>query len=73
MTVLLLYNIQGFYLPLAVGQFLSSASIKLFVFQGVTFPAMHAMLGVWAPRLERSKLTAFAYAGTSIETKPIPR
>ena len=32
-------------------------------YQGVTFPAMHAMWGKWAPLYERTKLTGFSYAG----------
>jgi len=31
--------------------------------QGVTFPAMHAMLGKWAPPLERSMMATLAFAG----------
>ena len=38
----------------------------MFFYQGVTFPAMHAMWGKWAPLYERSKLTGFSYAGTSM-------
>lgn len=34
-----------------------------FDLQGTVFPAMHTMWGKWAPPLERSKLTAFTYAG----------
>ena len=37
-------------------------------FQGVTFPAMHAMWGSWAPPLERSKLATFTYAGSHMGT-----
>ena len=33
------------------------------VFQGVTFPAMHAMWSYWAPPLERSKLVPATYSG----------
>ncbi|KAL3889635.1 hypothetical protein ACJMK2_001971 [Sinanodonta woodiana] len=36
--------------------------------EGVTFPAMHAMWGKWAPLWERSKLTAFTYAGSQLGT-----
>lgn len=32
-------------------------------FQGVTFPAMHAMWASWAPPLERSRLLTISYAG----------
>lgn len=31
--------------------------------EGVTFPAMHAMLARWIPPLERSKFAAYVYAG----------
>ncbi|XP_067665281.1 sialin-like [Haliotis asinina] len=34
--------------------------------EGVTFPAMHAMWGNWAPILERSKLAGFSYAGAQL-------
>ena len=37
-------------------------------FQGVTFPAMHAMWGVWAPPLERSRLSSLGYAGCHFGT-----
>ncbi|XP_064652399.1 sialin-like [Lineus longissimus] len=36
--------------------------------EGVTFPAMHAMWGNWAPPLERSKLGAFTYTGAHMGT-----
>lgn len=36
--------------------------------QGVTFPAMQAMWGHWAPPLERSKLVTISYAGLSLGT-----
>src|SRR6218665_3391320 len=32
-------------------------------FQGALYPAMHAMLGQWAPPMERSKLCGITYAG----------
>jgi MFS family permease len=32
--------------------------------EGVTFPAMHAMLTKWGPPLERSKLATLCYSGT---------
>ena len=35
----------------------------LIYLQGVTFPAMNAMWGHWAPIWERSKLAGFSYAG----------
>lgn len=36
--------------------------------EGVTFPAMHAMLARWVPPLERSKYGAFIYAGVNFGT-----
>lgn len=36
--------------------------------EGVTFPAMHAMLARWIPPLERSKFAALVYAGTNFGT-----
>lgn len=36
--------------------------------EGVTFPAMHAMLARWVPPLERSKFAALVYAGTNFGT-----
>ncbi|XP_050392280.1 sialin isoform X1 [Patella vulgata] len=36
--------------------------------EGVTFPSMHAMFGVWSPILERSKLTSLAYSGAQMGT-----
>lgn len=36
--------------------------------EGVTFPAMHAMLARWIPPLERSKFAAYVYAGANFGT-----
>ncbi|XP_064652754.1 sialin-like isoform X2 [Lineus longissimus] len=36
--------------------------------EGVTYPTMHAMMGKWAPPLERSRLLSVAYAGGQIGT-----
>ncbi|XP_054722553.1 sialin-like [Uloborus diversus] len=36
--------------------------------EGVTFPAMHAIIGVWLPRLERSSLATLIYSGAQIGT-----
>ena len=33
-------------------------------YQGVTFPAVHALLGRWTPPLERSKMASFTFSGT---------
>ncbi|XP_033757483.1 LOW QUALITY PROTEIN: uncharacterized transporter slc-17.2-like [Pecten maximus] len=46
--------------------FLIVLRIILGICSGVTFPAMHALWGSWAPPLERSKLTAFTYAGAQL-------
>eukprot|EP00088_Acartia_fossae_P010328 TRINITY_DN15141_c0_g1_i3.p1 TRINITY_DN15141_c0_g1~~TRINITY_DN15141_c0_g1_i3.p1 ORF type:complete len:555 (+),score=53.77 TRINITY_DN15141_c0_g1_i3:130-1794(+) len=34
--------------------------------EGVTFPAMHAMLSKWAPPNERSRLSSWVYSGASL-------
>ena len=34
--------------------------------QGVTYPAMHALLGKWAPPLERSRMATIALSGAYI-------
>eukprot|EP00045_Choanoeca_perplexa_P006649 m.57291 g.57291 ORF g.57291 m.57291 type:complete len:592 (-) comp13717_c0_seq2:131-1906(-) len=36
--------------------------------EGVTFPAMHAMLAKWGPPLERSKLATLCYSGSFFGT-----
>lgn len=38
------------------------------IFEGVTFPAMHALWSRWAPPLERSKLVTAAYSGSYFGT-----
>uniref|UniRef100_A0A0P4Y9Z8 Sialin n=1 Tax=Daphnia magna TaxID=35525 RepID=A0A0P4Y9Z8_9CRUS len=38
------------------------------IFEGVTFPAMHALWSRWAPPLERSKLVTIAYSGSYFGT-----
>lgn len=35
-----------------------------FVYQGVTFPCIHAVWSRWAPPLERSRMATMAFAGT---------
>ena len=40
----------------------------MFGTQGVTFPAMHAILGRWAPPVERSFLVSLCYAGSQMGT-----
>ncbi|KAF8787065.1 sialin-like [Argiope bruennichi] len=36
--------------------------------EGVTFPAMHSMLGSWLPKYERSMLSTIIYSGAQIGT-----
>ncbi|CAD5119812.1 DgyrCDS8396 [Dimorphilus gyrociliatus] len=36
--------------------------------EGVTFPAMHALLSKWAPPMERSQLGSFIYSGAQLGT-----
>ncbi|XP_067658052.1 sialin-like [Haliotis asinina] len=43
-----------------------SLRILLGLASGAAFPAMHTFWGHWAPPLERSKLTAFTYAGAQV-------
>eukprot|EP00096_Caligus_rogercresseyi_P008336 TRINITY_DN269_c2_g1_i1.p1 TRINITY_DN269_c2_g1~~TRINITY_DN269_c2_g1_i1.p1 ORF type:complete len:500 (-),score=70.74 TRINITY_DN269_c2_g1_i1:268-1767(-) len=52
---------MNFYLLIAV-RILGGLS------EGVTFPAMHAMLSQWAPPLERSRMSAFTYTGAQLGT-----
>ncbi|XP_065897724.1 sialin-like [Dysidea avara] len=42
---------------------LVACRVVIGVFEGVTFPAMHAMFGKWAPPLERSMMATLAFAG----------
>ncbi|XP_059087050.1 sialin-like [Tigriopus californicus] len=38
------------------------------LFEGVTFPSMHAMLAQWATPTERSRMVSYIYAGSQIGT-----
>lgn len=38
------------------------------IFEGVTFPSMHAMWSSWAPIYERSRLVGFSYSGGQLGT-----
>lgn len=38
------------------------------LFEGVTFPAFHAVLGRWVPIHERTKYSTLAYAGAQFGT-----
>ena len=51
--------------PLLKSKFADDNYGHLF-FQGVSFPAMHAMWGRWAPPLERSRLTTVCYSGKQV-------
>lgn len=44
--------------------FLMVIRIVMGIASGTVFPSMHTIWGKWAPPLERSKLTAFTYAGS---------
>lgn len=37
-------------------------------FEGVTFPAMHALLSKWSPPLERTRLSTLCYGGSYLGT-----
>lgn len=51
----------------SVGAFIA-VRVLMGIGEGVTFPAMHAMWGKWGPAYERTKLTAFSYAGSQLGT-----
>ncbi|GFT26278.1 hypothetical protein NPIL_341881 [Nephila pilipes] len=36
--------------------------------EGVTYPAINTLIGQWAPKLERSRFSAFIYTGSNIGT-----
>lgn len=52
------------------GGFLALFAVRLLegLGEGVTFPAMHAIWGKWAPQMERSKLVTFTYSGAHMGT-----
>lgn len=57
--------------PLATrGGFMTLFAVRLLegLGEGVTFPAMHAIWGKWAPQMERSKLVTFTYSGSHMGT-----
>ncbi|XP_076452082.1 sialin-like [Babylonia areolata] len=57
--------------PLAARTHVNVASALRFILglaSGVSFPCFQAMMGRWAPTLERSKLATFAFAGPPIGT-----
>ncbi|KAK3088523.1 hypothetical protein FSP39_020151 [Pinctada imbricata] len=47
---------------MGVGAFIT-LRILMGIGEGVTYPAMHCMLGKWCPKQERSRLTTFIYSG----------
>lgn len=55
---------QGYQYP----YFLVATRVIEGLGEGVTFPVMHAMLAQWSPPLERSKLSTFIYAGSTMGT-----
>ncbi|XP_013788638.2 putative inorganic phosphate cotransporter [Limulus polyphemus] len=52
---------------LSVGSFIAVRILEG-LGEGVTFPAMHAMIARWSPKSDRAKLTAFIYSGSQIGT-----
>ncbi|KAL3981934.1 Major Facilitator Superfamily protein [Acanthocheilonema viteae] len=38
------------------------------LFEGVSYPAMHAILGNWAPTMEKTRMSAISYAGSYFGT-----
>jgi len=57
--------------PLAAGwgfKYLIAVRILEGLGEGVTFPAVHAMMGVWAPAKDRTKMTLTAYSGMQTGT-----
>ncbi|CAG7830134.1 unnamed protein product [Allacma fusca] len=42
--------------------------VLLGVFEGATYPSMHAMLAKWAPPAERSRLSSIVYSGSQAGT-----
>ena len=41
---------------------------KKIIFQGITYPSIHAIWARWAPPLERSRLAAVAFSGSYVGT-----
>ncbi|KAK3087918.1 hypothetical protein FSP39_012439, partial [Pinctada imbricata] len=56
---------------LGVGGFIA-LRVLIGIGEGVTYPSMHAILGKWAPKWERSKLTTFVYAGLGCSACILP-
>ena len=47
---------------------LYAARVTIGIFEGVTFPAVHALVAAWSPPLERSRTVAFASSGAFLGT-----
>ncbi|XP_055339515.1 sialin-like [Paramacrobiotus metropolitanus] len=63
--------ILSFFIPMAA-RYHYGAVLVIRVIQGFTegfsYPAMHALLGKWAPPLERSRMAAISYSGVQTGT-----
>ncbi|XP_076451310.1 sialin-like [Babylonia areolata] len=67
----LISSICSLLTPLAARTHVDLASALRFILglaSGVSFPCFQAMMGRWAPTLERSKLASLAFAGPPIAT-----
>ncbi|CAG0916232.1 unnamed protein product [Notodromas monacha] len=47
---------------------LIAVRILMGIFEGVTYPSMHAMLARWVPPFERNKFSTFVYTGAQVGT-----
>lgn len=56
--------------PAVASNFGALISVRIVegLFEGVTFPCLHAMLSKWAPPLERTRMNSMAFAGNYIGT-----
>jgi len=66
-----LAGVSNILIPFAASNdptLLIALRILLGVFEGATYPAMHAMLAKWAPPAERSRLSSIVYSGSQAGT-----